>query len=105
MHMIRIALCIENGGLKWSDQGVAPVDPGEFFVEVIDGYGIIIDTANRDGIYVRWLNPITVSTHLLGERMERPDGRPVGGPSAACSVASRSSPRLRAVSSTVVKTA
>jgi len=44
-----------------------------------------------------------VLTHLLlGERMGSPGGKATGAPSAACRVVSRSSPRLRAVSSTVV---
>ncbi|HEY7061858.1 MAG TPA: hypothetical protein VII06_10280, partial [Chloroflexota bacterium] len=44
-----------------------------------------------------------VPTHLLaGERIGSPVGIATGGPLAACSVVSRSAPRLRAVSRTVV---
>src|SRR5215217_5497454 len=56
-------------------------------------------------IYRYLVTDLLVPTHLPGERMGSPGGRAVGCPSAACSAVSRSAPRLRAVSSTVVTSA
>src|ERR1700737_3676073 len=73
---------------------------------VVHGLQVFAFTAPGATLFPQYIGDVfiafTVLTHLLGERTGRPGGMAVGAPRAACRVVSRSSPRLRAVSRTVV---